>query len=110
MIEDSLAQLDSVIKKIEAAAPPNKDVLLRLMKELRKEMLRLDLAQHDQAASVARFADAAAHESTRPTRVASLRKLALDGLAQSVSGFEKSHPRLVETIGEIGRELSSLGI
>jgi hypothetical protein len=110
MIEDSLAQLDTVMKKIEAAAPPNKDVLLRLMKDLRKEMMRLDLSQHDHAASVALFADAAAHETTRKSRVASLRQHALDGLAQSVRGFESSHPRIAETIGEIGRELSSLGI
>jgi hypothetical protein len=110
MIEDNLARIDAAVKKIEAAAPPNKDALLRLLKDLRKEMLRLDVAHLEHGASVAGFADAAAHEATRKTRVDSLRKHALDGLAKSVSGFESSHPALVKTIDAIVRELASLGI
>jgi hypothetical protein len=110
MIEDNLARLDAAVKKIEAAAPPNKDALLRLLKELRKEMIRLDASHLEHGASVAGFTESAAHEATRKSRVPPLLKLSLEGLAQSVRGFETSHPRLVETIGELGRELSSIGI
>jgi hypothetical protein len=110
MIEDNLARIDAAAKKIEAAAPPNKDALLALLRDLRKEMLRLDVSHLEHGASVAGFADAAAHEATRKTRAAPLRRLALDGLSQSVRGFESSHPKLFETIGELVRELTSLGI
>ena len=110
MIEDTLAHLDAAKKKIEAAAPPNKAALLILIEELRKEMLRMDVSHLEHGTSVAGFAESAAHEATRKSRVPPLLKLALEGLAQSVRGFETSHPRLVETIGELGRELSSIGI
>jgi hypothetical protein len=109
-IEDAQTRIDDVIRKLDAAAPPNKDALVALLKSLKTEIGRLDDKHAEHAASMAGFAESAAHEATRKSRAPKLLGLSLDGLKQSVAGFELSHPRLVETIGEIGRELSSLGI
>lgn len=110
MIEDTLAKLESAVKKIEAADPAKKAELLRLMKALKAEVRRLDGRHAEQAESVAGFVDAAAYEVLRKTPSPQLAKLALDGLEQSARSFEASHPALVETVAEICRELSSLGI
>ena len=110
MIEDTLANIEAAIRKIEAADPGRKSELLRLLGELKQQMRLLDKTHAENAGSVAGFADAAAHEATRQTPEPDLLKLSLDGLARSVRGFESSHPQLVETVDEICRELSSLGI
>lgn len=110
MIEDTLKKLESAAAKIASADSAKKAELLELLATLKAEIHRLDAEHEDQARSIAGFTDAAAHEATRRSPAPPLLKLALDGLAQSSRAFETSHPKLVETIGEICRKLASLGI
>ena len=73
------------VAQIEASDAAKKSEALRLLATLKTELGR--------------------REST-PTLSADL----LDGLTRTARGLEASHPRLAETVGEICRELSSLGI
>lgn len=107
MIEDTLAKIESAVKRVEKANPERKAELMRLLAKLKQEVRSLDAAR---GASVAGLTDAAAREATREGRADGPLQLSLEGLAQSVRGFESSHPKLVETVGAICRELASLGI
>ena len=84
MIEDTLAKIESAVAKIEASDAAKKAEVLRLLAALKAEL------------------------GEKPS--AKVAKSSLDGLAQAAEAFETSHPRLAETVGEICRELSSLGI
>jgi len=85
MIEDTLAKIEAAVAKIEASDAAKKSEALRLLAALKDELGRRE-------------------ESPR------LSSGLVDGLERAARGFEASHPRLAETVGEICRELSSLGI
>lgn len=86
------------------------DDTLAKIKVLKAELKKLDAAHAEKAASVAGFADAAAHEAARRQRSPKRVKLALDGLADAAAELESTHPKLTAAVAEICRELSSLGI
>ena len=110
MIEDTLAKIESAAKQVAAADPRRRDELLRLLAALKEELRGLDASHDERAASVADFAEAAAREATRRAPAPGLRKLSLDALAESVRGFESSHPAIARTVDAICRELAGLGI
>jgi len=87
MIKDTLARLESAVKKIGDADPSRKSELLGLLEQLKKEARRLEEARAEGAL-----------------------QSALDGLTRAVRDFQSSHPKLVEAFDEVCRELSSLGI
>ena len=80
------------------------------IKALKDELRKLEAAHAEKAASVAGFADAAAHEAARKERSPKRVRLALDGLADAARELEATHPHLAAAAAEICRELSSLGI
>jgi hypothetical protein len=83
---------------------------LNLLKTLRTEIAGLSQTHHEQAESVARFAELSAHEATRSEKSSDLINLSIEGLTSSVQGFEVSHPRLVEIINTFCTMLAKLGI
>lgn len=85
MIEDTLAKIEDAVAKLEASDAAKKAEALRLLAKLKKELAGRDT------------------DSRLP-------KGLLDGLERSAQSFEASHPRLAELVGEICRELASLGI
>jgi hypothetical protein len=84
MIEDTLAKIEAAVAKIEASDAAKKSEALSLLATLKDELGRRD----------------------RPK----LSRGLLDELTRTAQDFEASHPRLAETVGEICRELASLGI
>ena len=110
MIEDTLAKIESAIRKIEAADKGKKSELVRLLGELKKEVRELEGAAQEGAGSVAGFADAAAYEAMRRVPSPKLTRMALDALTASAKEFETSHPALTRVVNELCRELASLGI
>ena len=86
------------------------DDTLAKIKVLKAELRKLEAKHAEKAASVAGFADAAAHEAARKERSPKRVKLALDGLADAAQELETTHPKLTAAVAEICRELSSLGI
>ena len=110
MIEDTLEKIESRIKAGESINPERKEELLQLLGTLKSEMATLSKTHGEQAQSIAAFAEVSAHEATRTQQNPQLLKLSLQGLGQSVDGFEKSHPRLVQIVNAISNTLSNLGI
>ena len=87
MIEDTIAELEAAVARLQDADPAKKAELARLLASLKAEVRRLEGA------------------SGNPR----LSELA-DGLARSAKGFEASHPKLAGALDAICRELASLGI
>ena len=110
MIQNTIAEIEARIKQAESVRGENKSELLNLLSTLRSEIAELSRTHGDQAQSIAGFTNVSAHEAIRDEKNPELLKLSLDGLASSVEGFEKSHPRLVEIVNRICVTLSNLGI
>ena len=110
MIEDTIGKIEARIKSGESISPERKGELLQLLGTLKSEVSTLSKTHGEQAQSIAAFAEVSAHEATRAQQDPQLLKLSLEGLGQSVEGFEKSHPRLVQIVNSISNMLSNLGI
>jgi hypothetical protein len=110
MIEDTIGKIEARIKAGESINPERREELLQLLGTLKSEMAALSQTHGEQAQSIASFAEVSAHEATRTQQDPELLKLSLEGLGQSVEGFKKSHPRLVQVVNSISNTLSNLGI
>jgi hypothetical protein len=110
MIQDTLRQVKKKIEKSNSIKDKNKKELLTLLSVLQSEIEQLAKTDSDHAESIVGFTRTSAHEATRKEKKPYLYKLSLDGLAKSVTGFEESHPRLVEVVNSISTALSNLGI
>lgn len=110
MIEDTVGKIKSRIEAAEAINPERKQELLQLLGTLKSEVAELSKTHGEEAQSIAGFTEISAHEATRAEQNPQLLKLSLEGLAGSVAGFEKSHPRLVQIVNTISNTLSNLGI
>ncbi len=109
-MRDTIQNIEKRIEQSQAIPKESKAELLRMMKDLDREVQTLSQTNRDEAASVAGFASAATHEATRKEKNPSLLKIALDGLSKSVEQFEQSHPTLVETVHNITATLSNYGL
>lgn len=110
MIEDTIGKIEARIRAGESINPDRREELLQLLGKLKSEMSSLSQTHGEQAQSIASFADVSTREATRTQQDPELLKLSLEGLGQSVEGFKKSHPRLVQVVNSISNTLSNLGI
>jgi Domain of unknown function (DUF4404) len=83
---------------------------LKLLAGLRTEIGDLARTKSDEAHRIATITrdstEAATHDQTNPELV----KQSLDQLASAVSGFEESHPRLVEVVNRMATMLAGSGV
>jgi Mg2+ and Co2+ transporter CorA len=110
MIEKTISQIEAKIGGAESVSAERKAELLKLLGTLKTEVAELSKTHGEQADSIANFASLSAHEATRAEPNAQLRELSNQGLVSSVSGFEQSHPKLVQIVNTISKTLSDLGI
>ena len=110
MIQDRLEKIEERLKQSQGVKESEKVELLNLLKTLRTEITDLSKTRHEQAESIAGFAELSAREATRREKSPVLLNLSIEGLNSSVSGFEISHPQLVEIINRFCTMLSNLGI
>ena len=110
MIEETVGKIESRIEAAGAINPERKRELLQLLATLKSEVEDLSKTHGEEARSIAGFTEVSTHEATRAEQNPQLLKLSLEGLAGSVEGFEKSHPRLVQIVNAISNTLSNLGI
>jgi hypothetical protein len=110
MIQDTLNKIEGQIREAESIQPENKTELLTLLSTLKAEVGQLSLTNSDQARTITGFAQVSTHEAIREEKNPRLLRLSLDGLAASVDGFEKSHPRLVDIVNRICTTISNLGV
>lgn len=110
MIDDTLSNIESKIQASDSIKDDRKQELLQLLGTLRSEIGALSKTNSESAESIAGFTEVSAHEAMRSTQNPELLDLSLKGLSSSVSGFEKSHPQLVQLVNNISNMLSNLGI
>jgi hypothetical protein len=110
MIQDRLDKIEERLKQSKTVKESDKAELLTLLTTLRTEIAGLSQTHHEQAESIAGFAELSTHEATRSEKSPELFNLSIEGLTSSVQGFEVSHPKLVGIINTFCTMLSNLGI
>jgi len=110
MIQDRIDKIEAMLKDAQNLSEDARRELLHLLTELKTEVARLTATHREDAASIARFADASVHEAMRSERKPEQAATALKGLSASVEGFEASHPRLVQIVDRLAVTLSNMGI
>jgi hypothetical protein len=110
MIEDTIGKIEARIQSSDAIKEERRTELLQLLGTLKSEVAELSKTHGEQAQSIAGFTELSTHEATRTEQNPDLLELSLKGLGSSVSGFEQSHPRLVQIVNAISNTLSNLGI
>ena len=110
MIENTIGEIEARIHQAGAVSPEQKQELLQLLATLKAEVDVLAKTNAEQADSITGFARVSTHEATRSDQNPQLRELSVRGLRSSVTGFERSHPKLVQIVNTISNTLSNLGI
>lgn len=110
MIDDTIAKIEKRIESAEALDDAKRAELRKLVSDLRSEINDISGSRASHAESITGFVDVSTHEATREDKNPHLLELAIDGLRSSVEDFEKSHPKLVQTVNGISTILSNLGI
>lgn len=110
MIDDTIRKIEAKIAGADSIKDERRRELLQLLGTLKSEIDQFSQTHGEHAQSIARFTELSTHEATRAEQNPKLLDLSLKGLSSSVEGFEKSHPRLVQTINAISNELANLGI
>ncbi len=110
MIEDTIGKIEARIQAAESIKEDRRQELLHLLGTLKTEVEGLSKTHSEQAQSIAGFTQVSTHEATRTEQNPELLDLSLRGLSSSVTGFEDSHPRLVQIVNAISNTLSNLGI
>ncbi len=110
MFEDTMRRLEAAIKSIQTSEGGKTSELLDLLQKLKNEVEQLSKTHGEQAQSIARHVELAAHEATRKERTDPLTEHSVEGLSLSVEGFETSNPKLTETVNSICTILARIGI
>jgi hypothetical protein len=110
MIEESIQNIESKVQATRNIPEDTKAELLSLLAGLKSEVSALAETRDEDARSIARFADASAHEATREQKKPALVKASLSGLTLSVEGLEAEHPKVVQIVNRLATILSAMGI
>jgi len=97
MIDETLKRLEQRIRDSERTGPDAKEELLALVAELRSELGAMAETNEDDAAALARTAEAAADGPA-------------EAVEESVLEFEAAHPRIVGLVRSFLQTLSDGGI
>lgn len=110
MIGDTIARLEAKLKNSGSLPEQTREELLGLLAQLRAEVSGLAETDAEKAQHIAGFAARSTQEATKKEQNPELLKRSLQELSDSVDGFEKSHPQLVQVVNRIATTLSNLGI
>jgi hypothetical protein len=110
MVEETITQIETRIKKAESLNDERKKELLDLLSTLKAEVSKLSKTDAEDAKSIAGFTEVSIHEAIREEKNPQLLKLSLKGLSTSVERFENSHPKLAGIVNSICNTLSNIGI
>ena len=110
MIRDTISKLEAKLQQAEAVNPESRQELLHLLGQLKSEITGLSESNAQQAESIAGHTEFSTREAMREEKNPELLQRSLDDLSASVTGFEKTHPKLVEIVNRLATTLSNLGI
>ncbi len=110
MIDDTISKIEARVQSHEHLDETRRRELLELVGRLKSEVDELARTHQEEAQSIARFAELSTEEAIRTRQNPELRDISIQGLNSSVTGFENSHPKLVQVVNTISHTLSNLGI
>ncbi|MCM8529951.1 MAG: DUF4404 family protein [Lentisphaeraceae bacterium] len=110
MIEEKLAKIEDKIRQAPAMESENKELVLKLIDELKLEVEGLESVDSEKLASAGSFAEVGANEVTREDGSKGILDIALKGFNESVKDFEESHPKLVQIVNSICTQLANSGL
>ncbi len=84
MVDETLAKIEAALKRAHTDSPANKQELVRLLGELKKEL------ENERRGDVLRSVD--------------------QGLRDAAIEFDASHPQLAAAVNEVSSKLASIGI
>ena len=108
MIDDHIARTEEALKAVNIPDDKKAD-LLGLLPKLKSAIGDVSQTHDEHAENIARLVAASAHETFRPEKKPEKVEESLQGLRQSVDGFEASHPHLFAAVNEFATVLSSMG-
>ena len=110
-VDETIRRIEQRVSKASAMQPENRDAVLDLLEQLKKQLDEVPESQRPQAESVAGFTELSAHEAIKGAAASDpgLLQIALEGLRRSVKELEDSHPDLVQVINAISTTLSNAG-
>ncbi len=110
MATNTFARIEKILQETEVLTPEKKDELLGLLATLRSETAAMDPAHAQAARDIALQAQDLAEHALNPDRDREAMRHGLGRLAASVTGFEQTHPRLVQIVNTLCTALSNMGI
>ncbi len=110
MIEETISQIETRIRRSETIPEGKRKELLDLLADLRAEITGVASTHGPQAESITGLTEAFTQEATRSSRDPQIIEQSIEKLSGSVTEFEKSHPKLVQVVNRICTTLSNLGI
>lgn len=110
MIDEKLDKIEEKIRNASSMQAENKSIVLDLLSDLKKELKEVDEKDTALLSNTGSFAEVGANEVARENGDKGILDIALQGLNESVKGFEKSHPKLVQVINSICTQLSNSGL
>ena len=106
MIENRIDKIEEQVRGASSIPAETKAELLKLLAALKTEIAALPEVHQETARTIAGFAHEATREELKPQRV----EAAVQGLTDSVKGFEASYPNLTQIVNRIAFVLSNMGI
>ena len=110
MCMDILAELETKLQKTDTLHAKDREELLKLLTDLKSEIITLSQTHEEDVQSIVGFTHVSMYEAIRQQKNQHLFSIAVNGLLESVEGFEASHPALVSTVNKISAMLSNMGI
>jgi ABC-type transporter Mla subunit MlaD len=109
MIEQQIDKTKSAIEASDHIPAEKKTELLGMLDKLKSGITKVAHTHTEDAQSIGRSVEAAAHEAARKDKRPEHLNTHLDDLKQSVEKFEASHPELFATVNRYSTLLSALG-
>ena len=109
MIDDTISRIEAKLRESGPSNAEHREELLLLLGQLKEELGRLERTHSEDVRNITGRAERSAEVATS-TNNPELLKRSIQELADSVDGFENSHPQLVQIVNRIATMLSNLGI
>ena len=110
MLEERMQKIEARIQDAPGLPETERKKLLQSFATLREAVDTLTRSHEQKARSIAHFLDASTHEASRTEKQPKLLEAARDGLTASVENFERSHPKLFETVQQAAVVLANMGL
>jgi hypothetical protein len=110
MMEERMRKIEARIQQAPGLPEAEREKLLQLVATLREEVDALAKGHEEDARSIAHFLEASTHEASRAAKRPKLLEAAGHGLTASVEDFERSHPKLFETVNQAAVVLANMGL